>query len=65
MPKNFITEYETGVIPAIRKTFFVSQHSGCWFHYSQCILRKIQKFGLYTLDKNDKKIQNFFRKVYR
>ena len=57
MPDNSITDYEKDVIPAIRKIFFVSQHSSCWFHYSQCILRKIQEFGLNTFFMNDQKIQ--------
>ena len=46
MPESIITDYESGVISAVKKIFVVSTHSGCWFNFSQCIFRKFQDFGL-------------------
>ena len=36
---------------------------GCWFHYTQCIWRKIQKLGLANTFKNNIEIQAFVRQL--
>ena len=34
MPESIITDYESGVIAAVKKMLVVSTHWGCWFHFS-------------------------------
>ena len=57
-PESIMTDYESGVIAAVKKIFVVSTHWGCWFHFSLCIFRKFQDFGLQKgyQDENLKKI---------
>lgn len=42
-PNRIITDFEIGVLVAIRETFVDVDHSGCLFHMGQCLWRKIQK----------------------
>lgn len=45
-PASIMTDFETGMISAITEEFPQSRHRGCFFHFSQCINRKIQSEGL-------------------
>ena len=45
MPYGLITDFESGVIPAVKSFFSLSQHMGLWFHYCQCVYQKIQELG--------------------
>ena len=62
MPELIITDYETGVIAAVKKVFVASTHWGCWFHFSKCIFGKYQDFGPQKRyqDENLKKIRKNF-----
>ena len=62
MPEKIVTE--TGVIAAIKNTFQSSEQLGCWFHYSQCIYRKVQEFGLTTQYFDYQNFQNFVRMLF-
>lgn len=42
-PNRVITDFEIGVLTAIRETFPGIDHSGCLFHFGQCLYRKLQK----------------------
>ena len=53
MLEIFLTDFETGILPAIKKVFYVTSHLGCWFHYTQCIFRKFQELGFSREYKND------------
>ena len=64
MPEKIVTDFETGVIAAIKNTFQFSEHLGCWFHYSQCIYRKIQEFGLTTQYFDHQNFQKFVRVLF-
>lgn len=45
-PTSIITDFELASIQASQTVFPNSQHSGCFFHLSQNIFRKIQQNGL-------------------
>ena len=64
VPEFIVTDYESGVIPAVRTVFFGSEQVGCWFHYSQCIYRKIQDIGLSREYSSNEIIQNVSRKLF-
>ena len=45
-PKFFLSDYESGFIAAVKQYAPESKHIGCYFHFTQCIYRKIQNLGL-------------------
>lgn len=45
-PTTIMTDYETALINAFTKQFPNTEMRGCFFHFSQCIYRKIQTSGL-------------------
>ena len=58
-----LTDYETGIISALKTTSPVSIHYGCWFHFTQCIFRKLQELGFsqaYAKDKNFQSLEKNF-----
>ncbi|KAK7088648.1 hypothetical protein V1264_022547 [Littorina saxatilis] len=40
-----MTDYEIGLMNACREVFDCPSH-GCWFHYSQALLKRVRKIGL-------------------
>ena len=64
MPELIVTDYESGIIPAIKKIFFVPQHNGCWFHFSQRIYRKFQDQGLALAYQQNPSVQNVARRLF-
>ncbi|CAF1259425.1 unnamed protein product, partial [Didymodactylos carnosus] len=47
-------DFEQACINAVESEFPAATIRGCWFHYTQCLYRKIQKLGLSTLyEEND------------
>lgn len=46
--KTIISDFESGLIAAIRTCFPGILHRGCWFHFSQAVYRKIQQLGFQT-----------------
>ena len=63
-PNFFLTDYETGVIASVKKFLPGSPHIGCWFHFAQCIYRKIQEVGLQNPYKNDEKLKKIAKKLF-
>ena len=53
MPEICLTDFETGILTAVKKRLYVTSHLGCWFHYTQCIFQKFQELGLSREYKND------------
>ena len=48
------------------KNFFLfpnTHHIGCYFHFSQCIYRKIQSLGLSTAHKEDDEVRSTCRQL--
>lgn len=48
-PTEFMTDYEDGMRLAIKTRWPTVKIRGCWFHYSQAILRKCRKLSMNTL----------------
>ena len=44
--KRFQLDFEVAAINAVQHMFPMAQVSGCFFHYTQCIWRKVQQLGL-------------------
>ena len=45
-PKTIMTDFEVAMINAIQIEFQQTVNRGCFFHFSQCIFRRIQENGL-------------------
>ncbi|CAF0948561.1 unnamed protein product [Adineta ricciae] len=47
-PERVVSDFEIGLILAVAAEFPQAIHQGCYFHYNQCINRRIQSLGLST-----------------
>ena len=47
-PKFIILDFEREAIQAFRFTFPISAIIGCWFHFGQCLFRKLAEIGLFS-----------------
>ena len=63
-PSFFISDYETGFIAAVKKLMPQVDHLGCYFHYTQAVLRKIRNFGLIIAYRNNRPFQLLCRKIF-
>lgn len=45
-PEVFISDFEESFINAIKKVFPNVSHHGCYFHFSQCVIRHVAALGL-------------------
>uniref|UniRef100_T1J9D5 MULE transposase domain-containing protein n=1 Tax=Strigamia maritima TaxID=126957 RepID=T1J9D5_STRMM len=41
-----LTDFETGLLPAIQQIIPNTRNQGCWFHYCQALWRRVQTLGL-------------------
>lgn len=51
-PKVILSDFESGLIEAVRSQFPGAKHAGCHFHYTQAVWRKVQHLGLVTAYNN-------------
>lgn len=56
-PGTFQIDFETGMLAAIRELFPTSRIRGCYFHYTQCIWRKVSFKVKIFQDLNDNQIK--------
>lgn len=45
-PSGAMCDFETGLRSAFQEVYPLARLSGCWFHFSQNIIKKIRKLGL-------------------
>ena len=50
--KVIISDFESGLIDAVRNQFPGATHTGCHFHFTQAVWRKVQHLGLVTAYSN-------------
>jgi hypothetical protein len=62
-PNHIITDFENGLMTAIAFEFPRSRLSGCYFHFNQSLWRGVQRFGLTTAYKQDRKLRKLIRRV--
>ncbi len=62
-PKKFHIDYELAMINAISEMFSSDRVQGCLFHFSQCIWRRVQEFGLSVSYKKHKHIRDWIRRL--
>lgn len=56
-PKSFTLDYEMAAIQAIESVFPEVPVSGCYFHFSRCLWRKADEFGIIKSKLNRKHIK--------
>ncbi|KAI9565308.1 hypothetical protein GHT06_009097 [Daphnia sinensis] len=59
-----MSDYEAAIQGSMAAAFHGSQHVGCFFHYSQAIWRRIQKYGLQFAYTNRAVIAKYNIKAY-
>ncbi|XP_054715332.1 uncharacterized protein LOC129224808 [Uloborus diversus] len=62
-PKFVMMDFETACIAALEEVFKGVVVKGCFFHFSQCIWKQVQRLGLVTEYAGNKEVRNFFRKM--
>ncbi|CAF4388334.1 unnamed protein product, partial [Rotaria sp. Silwood2] len=62
-PERITSDFEKSLIKAVSNKFSSTYHSGCYFHFSQCIYRKIQSLGLSTLYRDDEDVRSTCRQL--
>ena len=60
-PELILTDFELAAINAFKFYFPNAQIIGCWFHYGQCLFKKLVAFGLKSQYKNDPELRKWFK----
>ncbi|CAM4966397.1 unnamed protein product [Rotaria socialis] len=60
-PNKIMSDFEQALIKTIVSYFPNAKHSGCFFHYTQCLNRRIQTLGLSRFYNNDEEIRSLCR----
>lgn len=62
-PVSFITDYELAMRKALKETYPNAAFKNCWFHYTQCLKRKVAQMPVLSSKiKSDKKTGLIYRK---
>jgi hypothetical protein len=64
-PDIVLSDFESGLIEAVRRQLPNAKHFGCHFHFSQAVWRKVQNLGLSTAysDPNQPEISKFVQQM--
>ncbi|KAL3679042.1 hypothetical protein R1sor_021998 [Riccia sorocarpa] len=62
-PQQILSDFESGLILAIRDEFPQSLHRGCYFHFTHAIWWKVQQLGLSTVYTNNESIRGHIRQL--
>ncbi|KAL8590463.1 hypothetical protein ACOMHN_011676 [Nucella lapillus] len=62
-PQRLMTDFEMGVIAAIRISFPMADVRGCFFHFAQAVWRKVQALGLSGAYRESLEVKTFVRRL--
>jgi hypothetical protein len=62
-PKVIQVDFEQAAINSFHKTFPTASVHGCFFHYTQCLWKKIQHLGLQSRYEQDKNVECWVRRM--
>ena len=62
-PTTVMSDFELAIIHAVELAFPLTTPKGCFFHFCQCLNRKIQALGLQVAYREDAGIRSFVRKT--
>ncbi|XP_054281223.1 uncharacterized protein LOC128998893 [Macrosteles quadrilineatus] len=60
-PEQVIIDFEISVVDALKEVFPCVNIQGCYFHFTQCLWRKVQDVGLASLYSRDEEIRRTIR----
>jgi hypothetical protein len=60
-PTRILTDFESAAVSAFQQSFPRSTISGCYFHLSQSILRKVNEVGLKVVYETDDNVRHYVR----
>ncbi len=63
LPSLLVSDFELAIMNAARSIFPSASIKGCYFHFCQAILRKIQELGLQVEYKENQELRSFVRKT--
>lgn len=62
-PTLIVSDFESGLIPAVREEFPYATHRGCYFHHTQAIFRQVQQLGLQQTYRDDENLRSDVRQL--
>ncbi|CAF4145951.1 unnamed protein product, partial [Adineta steineri] len=62
-PEQIMSDFETSLMPAVSTEFPMCVHKGCYYHYSQCLYRRIQSSGLAVDYTHDESLRSCCKKL--
>ncbi|XP_071040757.1 uncharacterized protein [Parasteatoda tepidariorum] len=62
-PNSVLIDFERSCISALKDTFPYAAVKGCFFHYGQCIWRKVQELGLSSAYRNDDEVRQWVQRI--
>ena len=60
-PRSIMVDFEKGAINSLWAVFPNAEVKACFFHFNQCIYRKIQSYGLQKRYQEDGEFSNTMR----
>lgn len=60
-PETINIDFEASAVAALRDVFPDAKIQGCYFHFTQCLWRKVQDVGLVTLYSENEEIRKHIR----
>ncbi len=60
-PPKFNVDFESATIEAIKVEFSQAEIKGCLYHFSQCILRRVQAMGFASNYRQDCQVRRWIR----
>ena len=62
-PSVVVSDFELGIMQAARAVFPAVTSKGCYFHFCQALIRKLQQLGLQTAYQEDREVASFVRRT--
>ena len=62
-PSKFLGDFELAIKQSVDLTFPLAEFKGCYFHFTQALMRKFQTIGLQVAYRSDEEAKQFLRKT--
>ena len=60
-PETLMSDFETGLLPALQQHFPNAAVRGCYFHHTKAIWAKVQEFGLVPDFNSNREVKKFIQ----
>ena len=61
-PKHLHCDFELSIITSFKAIFTAIEVHGCYFHFSQCLFRKVQSLGLMKMHDKNSNFKRLFKR---